>query len=61
MVRNNMEQISSNFIFYLQIFKSNEFFCGLTIPDPGTIEPLEKKIPKDLVGQDGIDFLKVQF
>ena len=35
--------------------QANEFFCGLSIPDPGTIEPLENKLPKDL-GSDGVDF-----
>ena len=40
---------------HMQIFKANEFFCGLSIPDPGTIEPLEHKLPKDL-GSDGVDF-----
>ena len=43
----------------MQIFKSNEFFCGLSIPDPGTIEPIEKKLPKELAGVDGVDFMKV--
>ena len=45
----------------MQIFKSNEFFCGLSIPDPGTIEPIEKKLPKEIAGVDGVDFMKVQF
>ena len=40
---------------HMQIFKANEFFCGLSIPDPGTIEPLEHKLPKD-IGTDGADF-----
>ena len=52
-----------NFLFFLKIIKkihsfllqANEFFCGLSIPDPGTIEPLENKLPKDL-GSDGVDF-----
>ena len=35
--------------------KANEFFCGLSIPDPGTTEPLEHKLPRDL-GSDGVDF-----
>lgn len=43
----------------MQIFKSNEFFCGLSIPDPGTIEPIEKKLPKEIAGVDGVDFMKV--
>lgn len=44
---------------HMQIFKSNEFFCGLSIPDPGTIENIDKKLPKDLAGPDGVDFMKV--
>ena len=43
----------------MQIFKTNEFFCGLSIPDPGTIDPIEKKLPRDLAGADGVDFMKV--
>lgn len=43
---------------HMQIFKSNEFFCGLSIPDPGTIEPVEKKLPRDLAGAEGVDFMK---
>ena len=44
---------------HMQIFKTNEFFCGLSIPDPGAVEPLEKKLPKDVIGTDGVDFTKV--
>ena len=44
---------------HMQIFKSNEFFCGLSIPDPGTIEPVEKKLPRSLAGEEGVDFMKV--
>ena len=78
---------------HMQIFKANEFFCGLrsrqcnaqyfeqyndkednsddddqrnqhhyhdhqiffSIPDPGTIEPLDHKLPKD-IGSEGADF-----
>ena len=43
----------------MAIFKTNEFFCGLSIPDPGTIDPIDKKLPKDIVGSEGIDFMKV--
>jgi len=43
---------------HMQIFKQNEFFCGLSIPDPGTIEPIERKLPVDLAGQEGVDFMK---
>ena len=44
----------------MQIFKSNEFFVGLSIPDPGALDPIERKLPKDLVGSEGIDFMKVK-
>ena len=36
----------------MQIFKTNEFFCGLSIPDPGTIDPIEKKLPRDIAGPE---------
>ena len=39
----------------LLIIQANEFFCGLSIPDPGTIEPLENKLPREL-GSEGVDF-----
>ena len=45
----------------MQIFKTNEFFCGLSIPDPGTIDPIEKKLPRDIAGADGVDFMKVPY
>ncbi len=44
---------------HMQIFKSNEFFCGLSIPDPGTVEPLDRKIPREIAGPEGVDFFKV--
>ena len=43
----------------MQIFKSNEFFCGLSIPDPGTIEPIDKRLPREIAGAEGVDFMKV--
>jgi len=43
---------------HMQIFKSNEFFCGLSIPDPGTLDPLEGKLAKGPAGAEGIDFMK---
>ena len=30
----------------MQIFKSNEFFAGVTLPVPHTFEPIEEKLPK---------------
>ena len=44
---------------HMQIFKSNEFFCGLSIPDPGTLDPLEGKLAKGPAGAEGVDFMKV--
>lgn len=43
---------------HMAIFKTNEFFTGLIIPDPGVVDPLDNKLPKDLVGPEGIDFMK---
>ena len=45
---------------HMAIFKTNEFFTGLMIPDPGVADPLDNKLPKDLVGPEGIDFMKVR-
>ena len=44
---------------HMQIFKTNEFFCGLSIPDPGSVDPIDRKLNKDVVGLEGIDFMKV--
>ena len=52
LIRKNLGDLIAR---HMQIFKANEFFCGLSIPDPGTIEPLEHKLPKD-IGTDGADF-----
>ncbi len=43
----------------MQIFKTNQFFYGLSIPEPDILEPLEKK----LAGVDPVmtDFLHVRF
>eukprot|EP00094_Tigriopus_californicus_P006323 TCALIF_06088-PA protein Name:"Similar to Cdkl1 Cyclin-dependent kinase-like 1 (Mus musculus)" AED:0.23 eAED:0.23 QI:2/0.83/0.85/0.85/0.83/1/7/211/385 len=41
---------------HMQIFKSNEFFCGLSIPDPGTMDPLERKLKTTVAGTH--DFMK---
>ena len=44
---------------HMQIFKTNEFFCGLSIPDPGTVDPLDRKLKKQSeVGGEGVDFMK---
>ncbi|XP_040569266.1 cyclin-dependent kinase-like 4 isoform X2 [Lepeophtheirus salmonis] len=43
---------------HMQIFKENEFFFGMSIQDPGVVESLDKKLSKELVGSEGIDFMK---
>jgi hypothetical protein len=43
----------------MEIFKNNTYFYGLTIPDPGAIVPLEKKVPTDMATVEGMKFLKV--
>lgn len=44
----------------MHIFKMNEFFRGISLPQPETIEPLEKKIPKQASSIPHLlDFLKV--
>ena len=45
---------------HMQIFKTNDFFMGLSIPDPGVLDPLDRKLSKDKVGNEGIDFMKVK-
>ena len=44
---------------HMQLFKMNQFFYGLTIPDPEVREPLNMKFPPDKLGLDGFDFLQV--
>lgn len=44
----------------MHIFKMNEFFRGMSLPQPETIEPLEKKLPKQTLSIPHLlDFLKV--
>lgn len=44
----------------MHIFKMNEFFRGISLPQPETIEPLEKKISKQALSVPNLlDFLKV--
>lgn len=43
---------------HMRIFKDNEFFRGVTLPEPDTLEPLEAKMPKTF-SREGMDFLKV--
>jgi hypothetical protein len=42
----------------MNIFKSNEFFYGVTLPQPDVLEPLESKLPRQC-NSNVIDFLKV--
>ncbi|XP_015925431.1 cyclin-dependent kinase-like 4 isoform X2 [Parasteatoda tepidariorum] len=42
---------------HMQVFRSNDFFAGVTIPEPDVRESLENKIPKH-VHEHGVDFLK---
>ena len=46
---------------HIHIFKMNEFFKGITLPQPDTLEPLEVKIPKENQNDPAVlDFLKVK-
>jgi hypothetical protein len=42
----------------MNVFKSNEFFYGVTLPQPDVLEPLESKLPRQS-NFHVIDFLKV--
>lgn len=42
---------------HIQIFKSNDFFSGVNIPEPDSRESLESKIPPP-INEQGLDFLK---
>lgn len=43
---------------HMKVFKNNEFFAGLSIPEPDVRESLEAKMPRDF-SPEGMDFLKV--
>lgn len=43
---------------HMQVFKSNEFFCGVVLPEPQEQQSLEQKMGKTL-NNIGMDFLKV--
>lgn len=43
---------------HMKVFKNNEFFAGLSIPEPDVRESIESKMPRDF-SIDGMDFLKV--
>ncbi|XP_022200489.1 cyclin-dependent kinase-like 1 isoform X1 [Nilaparvata lugens] len=43
---------------HMQIFKSNEFFAGITLPTPDTQEPLTEKLPNYVLADPNVlDFL----
>ena len=44
---------------HMQLFKSSEFFAGLSIPNPEILEPLSLKYPPELLSLEGLDFLQV--
>ena len=43
----------------MRIFKDNEFFRGLSIPEPDGVETMDAKMPKAFP-REGVDFLKVR-
>lgn len=44
----------------MHIFRTNEFFNGITLPQPETMEPLETKLPRQAIADEAVlDFLKV--
>jgi hypothetical protein len=46
---------------HLQIFNQNEFFRGISLPVPPTLETLEAKMPQRILQNPfAIDFLKVK-
>ena len=45
---------------HMKVFKNNEFFAGLSIPEPEVRESIEAKMPRDF-SNEGMDFLKVAF
>ncbi|XP_054721956.1 cyclin-dependent kinase-like 1 [Uloborus diversus] len=42
---------------HMQVFRANDFFAGVTIPEPDVRESLDSKIPKH-VHEHGVDFIK---
>jgi len=43
---------------HMQIFKKNEFFVGVSLPEPEVMDPLEEKLAKS-VTPEGLDFALV--
>lgn len=42
---------------HMKVFKNNEFFAGLSIPEPEVRESIDSKMPRDF-STEGMDFLK---
>ncbi|CAH1392907.1 unnamed protein product [Nezara viridula] len=52
-------QLSDLIPRHMHIFRTNDFFTGITLPQPDVIEPLESKLPKQVQNDANlIDFLK---
>lgn len=43
---------------HMQIFKKNDFFVGVSLPEPEVMDPLEEKLAKS-VTPEGLDFALV--
>lgn len=44
----------------MHIFRTNEFFSGITLPTPEVMEPIESRLPRQAqTDQNLVDFLKV--
>ncbi|XP_034249899.1 cyclin-dependent kinase-like 1 isoform X1 [Thrips palmi] len=54
LIRKNLGDLSPR---HMQVFRANEFFRGVTLPQPDFVEPLENRLPKQ-AGAMAIDFLK---
>ncbi|KAE8736852.1 hypothetical protein FOCC_FOCC017693 [Frankliniella occidentalis] len=54
LIRKNLGDLSPR---HMQVFRANEFFRGVTLPQPDSVEPLENRLPKQ-AGAAAIDFLK---
>ncbi|XP_037072980.1 cyclin-dependent kinase-like 4 isoform X1 [Pollicipes pollicipes] len=54
LIRKTLGDLTSR---HMQVFKSNEFFCGVALPEPQEQQSLEQKMGKTL-NNTGMDFLK---
>ncbi|XP_037772655.1 cyclin-dependent kinase-like 1 [Penaeus monodon] len=43
---------------HMQIFRNNEFFRGMSVPEPDTRESIDAKMPRDYP-PEGLDFIKL--